>query len=140
MSVVPRRVHIKLLYYLVSTCTAGALCTSALFIYYYTVACVCMYICTYVTCMYMFGLIHASTCTVYMYVYMYMYFRGSLHTSQISHLLLYPSLWLLVPRLSSQFFRIQPAFNASSGHAAISLRNATRFCKLLEPLYTHTYM
>ena len=29
--------------------------------------------------------------------------RGSLHTSQISHLLLYPSLWLLVPGLSSQF-------------------------------------
>ena len=29
--------------------------------------------------------------------------RGSPHTSQISHLLLYPSLWLLVPGLSSQF-------------------------------------
>ena len=30
-------------------------------------------------------------------------FRGSLHTSQISHLLLKPSLWLLVPGLSSHF-------------------------------------
>ena len=29
--------------------------------------------------------------------------KGSLRTSQISHLLLYPSLWLLVPGLSSQF-------------------------------------
>ena len=29
--------------------------------------------------------------------------RGSLHTSQTSHLLLYPSLWLLVPGLSSHF-------------------------------------
>ena len=29
--------------------------------------------------------------------------RGSLHTSQISHLVLYPSLWLLVPGLSSHF-------------------------------------
>ena len=40
--------------------------------------------------------------------------RGSLHTSQISHLLLYPSLWLLVPGLSSQFlplYAIQTAFN-----------------------------
>ena len=32
--------------------------------------------------------------------------RGSPHTSQISHLILYPSLWLLVPGLSSQFFAI----------------------------------
>ena len=30
-------------------------------------------------------------------------YRGSLHTSQISHLLLYPSLRLLVPGLSSHF-------------------------------------
>lgn len=29
--------------------------------------------------------------------------KGSLHTSQISNLLLYPSLWLPVPGLSSQF-------------------------------------
>ena len=29
---------------------------------------------------------------------------GSLHTSKISYLLLYPSFWLLVPGLSSQFF------------------------------------
>ena len=31
-------------------------------------------------------------------------YKGSLHTSQISHLLLYPSLWLLVPGLSSHYF------------------------------------
>ena len=56
---------------------------------------------------------------MYMYTYnMYMCIRGSLHTSQISHLLLYPSLWLLVPGLSSQFlpyFPIQPAFEVSTG-------------------------
>ena len=49
--------------------------------------------------------------------HMHMY-KGSLHTSQISHLLLYPSLWLLVPGFSSQFlpvFPIQPSFNVSSG-------------------------
>ena len=44
--------------------------------------------------------------------------RGSPHTSQISHLLLYPSLRLLVSGLSSQFlpyFPIQPAFEVSTG-------------------------
>ena len=62
--------------------------------------------------------------------------RGSLHTSRISHLLLYPSLWLLVPGLSSQFlplFPIQPAFNVSGGHQDLG-EMATRFCKLWEPL------
>ena len=46
---------------------------------------------------------------------MQIHVRGSLRTS---HLLLYPSLWLLIPRLSSQFlplFPIQPAFNVNSG-------------------------
>ena len=33
---------------------------------------------------------------------------GSLHTSQISHLLLYPSLSLLVPEMSSQFLPLFP--------------------------------
>ena len=44
--------------------------------------------------------------------------RGSLHTSQISHLLLYPSLWLLLSGLSSQFLPllpIQPALVVNSG-------------------------
>ena len=44
-------------------------------------------------------------------------YRGSLHTSQISHLLPYPSLWLLVPGLTSQFsplFLIQHAFNVGN--------------------------
>ena len=52
-------------------------------------------------------------------------YRGSLHTSQISHLLLYPSLWLLIPGLSSQIsplFPTQPSWNVSSG-SVISLRN-----------------
>ena len=43
--------------------------------------------------------------------------RSSTHTSQISHLLLYPSLWLLDPGLSSQFlpyFPIQPAFEVTT--------------------------
>ena len=45
-------------------------------------------------------------------------FRGSLTTSQISHLLLYPSLWLVLSGLSSQFLPllpIQPAFIVNSG-------------------------
>ena len=44
--------------------------------------------------------------------------KGSPHTSQISHLIVYPSLWLLVPGLSSQYlslFPIQVAFDVSSG-------------------------
>ena len=44
--------------------------------------------------------------------------RGSLHASQISHLLLYSALWLLVPASSSQFlplFLLQPAFEISTG-------------------------
>ena len=40
--------------------------------------------------------------------YMHDTLRDSLHTSQISHLLLYPSLWLLVPGLSSQFLPLSP--------------------------------
>ena len=47
---------------------------------------------------------------------------GALCTSQISHLLLYPSLWLLVPGLSSHFC-----------HCYL-VEMATRFCKLQEPL------
>ena len=59
--------------------------------------------------------------------------RDFLHTSQISHLLLYLSLWLLVPGLSSQFLPIQPVFNVSSGHQYL-WEMATRFCRLREPL------
>ena len=50
--------------------------------------------------------------------HMHSIYRGYLHTSQFSYLLLQPSLWLLVSGLSSQFllsFPIQPAFNVSSG-------------------------
>ena len=57
--------------------------------------------------------------------------RGSLHTSQISHLLLYPSPWLLVPELSSQFLPIQLAFDGWQ----YLWEMATRFCNLREPLY-----
>ena len=42
----------------------------------------------------------------------------SQHTRQISHLLLYPSLWLLVPGWSSQFlplFPLQPGFEVIPG-------------------------
>ena len=70
-----------------------------------------------------------------------MAFRGSLHTSQISHLLFYPSLWLLVPGLSSQFlplFPVQPAFNIISGRQYLR-EMATRFCKLREPLALFSY-
>ena len=63
--------------------------------------------------------------------------RGSPHTSQNSHLLLHPSLWLLVPGLSSHFLHyilctlyIQPAQHL--------IEMATRFCKLQEPLYVRT--
>ena len=48
--------------------------------------------------------------------------QGSLHTSQISHLLLYPSLWLLVSGLSSQFCHY------------FLYNLLIRFCKLWEPL------
>ena len=61
---------------------------------------------------------------------------GSLHTSQISHLLLYPLLWLLVSGLSSRFlpyFPIHPAFEVSTGQLDL-WKMATRFCKLQEPL------
>ena len=62
--------------------------------------------------------------------------RGSLHTGQISHLLLYPSLWLLVPGSSSQFL---PLFHLQLGFEIISVQYylwemATRVCKLWEPL------
>ena len=63
-------------------------------------------------------------------------FRGSLHASPISHLLLYPSLWLLVPGSSSQFlplFPLQSAFEISTGQYYLG-KMATRFCKLREPL------
>ena len=63
--------------------------------------------------------------------------KGFLHTSQISHLLLYPLLWLLVPGLSSQFlplFPIQLAFDVSSDRQYL-WEMATRFCNLREPLY-----
>ena len=54
-------------------------------------------------------------------IILHVLYKGSPHTSQIIHLLLYPSLWLLVPGLCSQFLPlfpiecIQPAFNDSSG-------------------------
>ena len=63
-------------------------------------------------------------------------YRGSLLTSQISHLLLYPSLWLLFPGLSSQFlplFPLQPAFKIGIGQYYLR-EMATKFCKLWEPL------
>ena len=47
------------------------------------------------------------------HAHVYVPLRGSPHTSQISHLLPYPSLWLLVPGLNSQLlplFPIQLAF------------------------------
>ena len=50
---------------------------------------------------------HLNESVVGVYIHMYyMQAWGSLHTSQISHLLLYPSLWLLLSGLSSQFFAI----------------------------------
>ena len=64
--------------------------------------------------------------------------RGSLTSSQISHLLLYPSLWLLLSGLSSQFLPllpIQPAFIVNSGWQYF-WEMTTRFCKLREPLHT----
>ena len=45
-------------------------------------------------------------------------FRGSLHTSQISHFLLYPSLWLIVSGLNSHFCHCSPlqtSFKISTG-------------------------
>ena len=45
----------------------------------------------------------------------YYNYRGSLHTSQISHLLLYPSLWLLVLGQFLPLFPTQTASNFSSG-------------------------
>ena len=62
--------------------------------------------------------------------------RGSPHTSQISHLLLYLSLWPLVPGLSSQFlplFPIQLAIEVSVGQQ-YCWELATKFYKLREPL------
>ena len=52
---------------------------------------------------------------------------------------LYPSLWLLVPGLSSQYlplFPIQPALNVSN----ISENAATRFCKLREVFSITSYI
>jgi hypothetical protein len=66
----------------------------------------------------------------------YVTLRGSPHTSQISHLLLYPSLWLLVPGLSSQFCHYF-LYNLLLRAALVSNiwgEMATRFCKLREPL------
>ena len=70
------------------------------------------------------GVLSLTTTTTYVHLCTMLHYNswGSPHTSQISHLLLYPSLWLLVPRLSSQLchcFLIQLAFEWS----AISLRN-----------------
>ena len=89
-----------------------------------------------------------SSNSYYMYVkvstyhnYVNAYSRGSPHTSQISYLLLYPSLWLLVPGLSSHFLPLlplQPAFNVSSGWQYL-WEVATRFCKLQEPLLILQY-
>ena len=48
--------------------------------------------------------LHNDYCTLNCHAHnQHLVFRSSLHTSQISHSLLYPSLWLLVPGLSSQF-------------------------------------
>ena len=59
--------------------------------------------------------------------------RGSPFTSQISHLLLRPSLWLLVPGLSSQFLPCFPIQPFRSPLASNILEMATRFGKLREP-------
>ena len=66
--------------------------------------------------------------------------RGSLHTSQNSHLLLYPLLWLLVHGLSSLFlplFPIQPAFDISTGQKYL-WEMAKRLYKLQEPLIVYS--
>ena len=59
-----------------------------------------------------------------------------LHTSRISHLLLYPSLRLLVLRLSSHFrycSRLQPSFKINAGQQYLWIL-AARFYTLQEPL------
>ena len=46
--------------------------------------------------------------------------RGSLHTSQINYLLLYPSLWLLATLwIEWPLVPLQPSFNISSGQQYI---------------------
>ena len=53
--------------------------------------------------------------------------RSSLHTNQISHSLLYPSLWLLVHGLSSQFFFAIISYTTDfwcQHWSAISFRNS----------------
>ena len=62
--------------------------------------------------------------------------RDSLHTSQISHLLLYPSLWLLVPGLSGQFLPLflYNMLLMSAVIAKIFEKWLQDFCKLWEPL------
>ena len=63
--------------------------------------------------------------------------RGSLHTSQVSNLLLYPSLWLLVPEQSSHFSHCF-LYNLLLRSALVSVyylwEMVTRFCNLREPL------
>ena len=71
-----------------------------------------------------------------------MTWRGSLHTGQISHLLLYASLWLLVLVLSSQFlplFALQSAFDISTGQQYL-WEMAAKFCMLQEPLDMYTVL
>ncbi len=59
--------------------------------------------------------------------------RGSLHTSQISHLLLYPLLWLLVPGLSSHFLLYNLLLTLLLV-GNIFEKWLQKFCKLWEPL------
>ena len=66
---------------------------------------------------------------------------GSLHSSQISHLLLYPSLWLLVPGLSSHFhycFLYNHFFKVNAGQQYL-WKMATRFWTLRKPLIICIY-
>ena len=70
--------------------------------------------------------------------------RGSPHTSQISHLLLYPSLWLLVPGLSSHsscncFFNNLLVISAVVGNDIIVEKRLKDFCKHQEPLVTNKF-
>ena len=65
--------------------------------------------------------------------------RGSPRSSQISHLLLYHSLWLLVPGLSSHYFLYNKLLMyVSNGHVLLQ-KMATRFCEFEEPLRTNYF-
>ena len=87
------------------------------------------------------GTPHRSYSYIYSHEWLYAshpldtYCRGSLHTSQISHLLLYPSLWLLVPGLSSHFVIVSftTFFKANTGQQ-YPQKMATGFLMPWEPL------